>query len=52
LCARVLVKEILSGQNQNDALRFYTSEILNPELTDKAVLSIVEALDVIDEMGI
>jgi len=47
----VLAKKILSGQDQRDALRYYTNEILNPELTDKAVLSLVEALDVIDEQG-
>lgn len=47
----VLAKKILTKQKQHSALRYYANEILNPELTDKVVLSRVGALDSVDERG-
>lgn len=46
-----LAKKILVAQKQHDALRYYVNEILNPELSDKTMLHLVETLDAIDEKG-
>jgi hypothetical protein len=46
-----LAKKILASIKQSNALRYFVSEILNPELADEQVLSTIQTIDEIDSRG-